>query len=159
MTQPTHPRFLEINGPGGTLKISSDDKIAIKFAMLFEVACFGESPTKIAKKYGYTKQRFFQLLHQFKSAGTDGLAPQKTGPQKKWVCNANMEKQVIRMRFHDPDAKTEVIAQKLCQAGFHISARSVERIIEKYGLQKKNLPIQSQRKTAGSRSPKNENKD
>jgi hypothetical protein len=37
----------------------------------------------------------------------------------------------------------EVIAQKLRQTGFVISTRSVERVIEDYGLQKKTLPITS----------------
>ena len=44
-------------------------------------------------------------------------------------------------RSPDPDAWVDVIAQKLRQAGFPISTRSVERVVEKYGLPKKTLPI------------------
>ena len=39
------------------------------------------------------------------------------------------------------DASADVIAQKLRQAGFDISTRSVERVIEAYGLQKKTLSL------------------
>ena len=35
----------------------------------------------------------------------------------------------------------EVIAQKLRQAGFQASTRSVERVIAEYGLQKKTLQV------------------
>jgi hypothetical protein len=49
-------------------------------------------------------------------------------------------RQVIRHRFLDPDASADVIAQKLRQTGFGVSTRSVERIIEQFGLQKKHRP-------------------
>ena len=35
----------------------------------------------------------------------------------------------------------DVIAQKLQQTGFRISVRSVDRIFEEYGLQKKTLQV------------------
>ena len=41
-------------------------------------------------------------------------------------------------------ATVDVIAQKLRQAGFSLSTRSVDRIIEKYGLQKKTLSLPPQ---------------
>ena len=44
---------------------------------------------------------------------------------------------MIRHRFLDPEAPAEVIAQKLCQSGWEISIRSVQRVIEEFGLQKK----------------------
>jgi hypothetical protein len=52
-------------------------------------------------------------------------------------------RQVIRHRFLDPDASAAVIAQKLTQASFTISVRSVDRIIEDFGLQKKTVPLLS----------------
>jgi hypothetical protein len=54
-------------------------------------------------------------------------------------------RQVIRHRFLDPDATPEVIAQKLCQSGWEISIRSVQRVIEAYGLQKKTLSVSTDR--------------
>ena len=61
----------------------------------------------------------------------------KRGPKTNSVRTDEVERQVIRHRFLDPDASADIIAQKLRQAGFAISTRSVERVIEKYGLQKK----------------------
>lgn len=48
-----------------------------------------------------------------------------------------MVSQIIRLRFLDPKASAEVIAQKLRQTGVKVSVRSVERTITEYGLQKK----------------------
>ena len=59
------------------------------------------------------------------------------GPKKKYRRTDELQRQVIRHRFLDPDASAEVIAQKLRQTGFVISTRSVERVIAEYGLQKK----------------------
>ena len=65
----------------------------------------------------------------------------KRGPKTTYRRNEEVVCQVIRHRFLDPDATVEVIAQKLKQCGFQISIRSVERIIEQYGLQKKTLRL------------------
>jgi hypothetical protein len=54
-------------------------------------------------------------------------------------------RQVIRHRFLDAEASVEVIAQKLSQSGRKISQRSVQRVIEEYGLQKKTLSMPSER--------------
>jgi len=50
-------------------------------------------------------------------------------------------RQVIRHRFLDADASAQVIGQKLRQAGWVVSTRSVERVIADYGLQKKTLQV------------------
>jgi hypothetical protein len=49
----------------------------------------------------------------------------------------------MRHRFLDPDATAEVIAQKIRQTGLQISTRSVERVIEDFGLQKKTASLSS----------------
>ena len=90
-----------------------------------------------AQKYGLSRQRYYQVQKQFREKGILALFSQKRGPKSKSVRTDEVERQVIRHRFLDPDASVDIIAQKLRQAGFEISTRSVERVIEKYGLQKK----------------------
>lgn len=130
---------LYIKGPGGTLPIKSEDKVARQLAMLVEGKCLGLGPTRAAQKYGYSKQRFFQILKAFLKDGTDALIPKKTGPKTNYVRTENVVTQIIRHRFLDPEAKAEVIAQKMRQTGIKVSQRSVERTITEYGLQKKTL--------------------
>lgn len=124
-------------GPGGLLDVPQDDEITRKLAMLIEGECEGLGPIEAARKFGYTKQRYFQLRAAFLERGATALASQKRGPKTNYRRTAEVVRQVIRHRFLDPEASAEVIAQKLCQSGWPISIRSVERVIEDYGIQKK----------------------
>ena len=128
-------------GPTGNLVISQDDEITPRLFMLIEGECENLGRSGAAMKYGMSRQRYHQLLTQFKEGGVLALQSQKRGPKANSVRTDEVERQVIRHRFLDPDASVDVIAQKLRQAGIEISTRSVERVIEKYGLQKKTLSL------------------
>jgi transposase len=151
--------YFLLEGTTGSLTISAADEVARKFAMLIEGKCLGLGPTKAAEKYGYTKQRFFQLLDAFEQAGSSGLISKKKGPKTNYVRTENAVSQVIRYRFLDPDANAAVITQKMKQTGIKISQRSVERVIAEYGLQKKRsisfIP-KTNRNRLKSSIPKNE---
>ena len=91
-----------------------------------------------------TKQRFYQLLKQLEEGGAMALQNHKRGPKRPYRRTDEVVRQVIRHRFLDPDASPEVIAQKLQQTGHPISIRSVQRVIEEFGLQKKTSRVPAQ---------------
>jgi len=126
-------------GPHGSLPVPTDDEVTRKLAMLIDGQCMGLSAEAAAEKYGYSRPRYFQLLKAFKSGGAGALKSRKRGPKTNYRRTDEVIRQVIRHRFLDPDASVEVIAQKLQQVGLTISIRSVRRIIEGFGLQKKTL--------------------
>ena len=126
-----------IVGPAGDLLVAAADAVTSRLLMLIEGQCEGLGPALAAQKYGLSRQRYYQVQKQFQENGVLGLVSQKRGPKSNSVRTDEVERQVIRHRFLDPDASVDVIAQKLRQSGFEISTRSVERVIEKYGLQKK----------------------
>jgi transposase len=129
-----------ITGPRGELVVPVFDEITPRLLMLIEGECeLGAAAA--AERYGLTRQRYHQLLKLFEQKGAQALQTQKRGPKTNYVRTDEVERQVIRHRFLDPDATTDVIAQKLGQAGFAISKRSVARVIEKFGLQKKTLSL------------------
>ena len=132
-----------IIGDHGTLAVVENDEISRKFAMLVEGECEGVGPVQAAKKYGLTKQRYFQLRDAYLEKGAIALLSKPRGPKTKYRRTDELQRQVIRHRFLDPDASAEVIAQKLRQTGFAISIRSVERVIAEFGLQKKTLSMSS----------------
>ena len=139
----------EFVGEHGTLPVVEEDEVALKFAMLIEGQCEGLGPSQAARKYGYTKQRYFQLLHAYQELGSAALLSKARGPQRNYRRTGELVRQVIRHRFLDPEASAEVIAQKLCQMEFTISTRSVERVIAEYGLPKKTLRMPAAKRTAG----------
>ena len=130
-----------IIGPAGELPVRADDLVVSRLAMLIEGQCEGAGAAKAAEKLGLSKQRYFQLLRLYREHGSAGLQGHKPGPKRNYVRTDEVVRQIIRHRFLDPDATVEVIAQKLGQAGFPVSIRSVVRVIEEYGLQKKTLSL------------------
>jgi transposase len=130
-----------IVGPTGELLVPASDEITPRLIMLLEGECEGLGASEAARKHGLTRQRYYQVLSRFKKDGALALQMQPRGPKTNSVRTDEVERQVIRHRFLDPDASADVIAQKLRQAGFLVSTRSVERVIETYGLQKKTLSL------------------
>ena len=137
------PRKQALVGPTGDLAVRDDDEIALKLAMLFEGECTDLGPLQAAVKFGFCKQRYFQIRKVYLAQGSAALQSQPRGPKTRYRRTDELVCQVIRHRFLDPDASPDVIAQKLRQAGFVISTRSVERVIEQFGLQKKTLSLPS----------------
>lgn len=137
------PKRNRLAGVSGALKVLVDDEITRKLVMLIEGECEGLGPKKAAEKFGYSKQRYFQLRTAFLKNGALALVSHKRGPKRNHRRTDELVRQVIRHRFLDPDASTEVVAQRLNQSGLKISIRSVQRVIEEYGLQKKTLQVPS----------------
>lgn len=140
-------------GVGGSLSVPEDDEITRKLMMLIEGECEESGPLQAATKFGYSKQRYFQLRAVFHEGGALGLRSAKRGPKANYRRTAEVVRQVIRHRFLDGDASPEVIAQKLRQSGWTISTRSVERVFTEYGLQKKTPQVPSVRAARKGRSP------
>jgi hypothetical protein len=128
-----------LTGAAGSLLVLPNDEITLKLAMLFEGDCEGLGPLKAADKFGYSKQRYFQLRHLFQEQGAIALQSKPTGPQSNYRRTDEVVRQIIRHRFLDPEVSPEVIAQKLAQTDHAVSIRSVQRTIADYGLQKKTL--------------------
>ena len=117
-------------GPGGSLLVPPQDEITRKLAMLVEGECEGRGPLRAAEKFGYSKQRYFQLRQAFHAHGAAALQSQRRGPKSNYRRTEEVVRQVSRHRFLDPEASAQVIGQKLRQAGQPVSTRSVERVIE-----------------------------
>jgi transposase len=135
----TDPNQAYLTGSTGSLLVPPDDEITLKLAMLIEGQCEGLGPTRAATKFGYSKARYFQLLHAYQDHGALSLQSRPTGPKSNYRRTDLIVRQIIRHRFLDPDASAEVIAQKLQQTHLPLSLRSIYRVFEDYGLQKKTL--------------------
>ena len=118
--------------------VDTADSLTMKLAMLFEGHCTIGVQEAI-KKYDYSEQRYYQLLKKYLEGGSEALINKKPGPDVNTVRTNDFTNQFIRLRYLDPLASTDIISQKLSQIGCKMSKRSVERIITKYGLQKKRM--------------------
>jgi len=123
---------------GKDFVIDPEDSLAMKLSMLIEGHCTIGVQQAI-KKYGYTEQRYYQLLAKYQEGGAQALIDKQPGSDKQPVRTKDIVNQIIRFRFLDPFSSADVIAQKLNQIGHKVSKRSVERTITEYGLQKKHM--------------------
>lgn len=139
-------------GEHGSLAVHENDELVRKLGMLIEGECEGLGPTRAAEKYGYSPQRYFQLVARYRLEGSSGLVSKPRGPKRNYRRTDEVLRQVIRYRFLDPQSTPDVIAQKLRQTGFTISTRSVERVIADYGLQKKASTVAGRGSSRRSRS-------
>jgi transposase len=126
-----------VEGEGGSITINQDDETAWKLMMLMEGECTDKTRIEAAQQYGYSPSHYYTVRAAYNEEGSDGLKSQKRGPKTYYRRGGEAARQIIRYRFLNPDVSPEVIAQKLRQNGFQISDRSVYRVIEDYGLQKK----------------------
>ena len=134
----------------GSLPIANDDEITLKLAMLIEGECGPEGIERAAAKFGFSRQRYFQLRARFLQKGGQALLSTKRGPKSNYRRTQELVCQVIRHRFLDPEAGTEVITQKLRQCNFRVSKRTVDRVISQFGLQKKTLSVPSPASPGGT---------
>ena len=144
-------------GPRGSLPIPSNDQACLKLIMLLEGECTEIGPKQAAKNFYYSKSRYYQIREAFAQKGLEGLIHRKTGPKGNYRRTSEVTKLVIRARFLDPEASAEVIASKLRQDGHTIATRSVERIINEYGLQKKTPSSVSLARASTHRNATNKN--
>ncbi len=144
---------LVLVGPAGQLPVPTDDPILPKLALLYEGECEGLGPLAAARKFGYSKQRYFQLRQALEQGGTLALQNQKRGPKTNYRRTDQVIQQVVRYRFLDPDASAAVLGQKLRQTGQPISTRSVERVVAQFGLQKKTPLLPASRPAGTGRDP------
>jgi len=128
-----------LHGPAGELPVRAEDDLTQKLAMLYEGFCQEGGVAKAARKFGYTRQRFYQLARLFHEQGAVGLLRKKTGPKAPYRRTDEVVRQVIRHFFLDRQASAQVVSQKLRQLGHPLSIRSVQRVVAEYGLQKKTL--------------------
>ena len=84
------PKKQSLVGAGGLLSVRDDDEITHKLAMLIEGECEGLGPLKAAAKFGFSKQRDFQLRAAFTEQGaerckaTSADQRRSIGARRKW---------------------------------------------------------------------------
>jgi len=65
-------------GPGGTLPILEDDEVSRKLAMLIDGECGEDGPAQAAAKFGFCRQRYFQLRVAFMLKGASDILISET---------------------------------------------------------------------------------
>ena len=130
---------LRLAGPAGSLPIPPEDKVTRKLAMLYEGQCAGLGAAGAAARFGYTRQGYYKILHQFRDQGASAFF-HRPGPKSNYRRGEKVVRAVIRHRFQHPGSPTAELLSDLRANGVEVSKRSAERIISEYGLQQRDYP-------------------
>ena len=79
------PKNHVLVGPGGALNVREDDEITRKLLMLIEGECEEVGPLQAAQKFGYSKQRYFQLRAAFRAIGRARTAKPETRSRRRTI--------------------------------------------------------------------------
>ena len=75
------PSLNQVCGPAGTLTVHPDDEVARKILMLVLGECTNLGPNDAARLFGFSRQRYYQLLQGYQREGSGALSSSVPGPK------------------------------------------------------------------------------
>ena len=74
------PKTQQLTGPAGSLSVPATDEQTRRFLMLVEGQCLQAQVADTAKKYGFCRQRYYQMLAAFSRAACPPSSPRRPAP-------------------------------------------------------------------------------
>jgi len=130
------------------------DKVQVKYEMLRANGVEGESVSEAARRFGYTRESFYQNLERFEGEGVIGLTDRKRGRKGPVKLTGEVLEFVRQQREADPRLSGERLAGMVDERfGVQLHRRTVEKAFGGAGSpQKKTEGIPGKKK--GTRRPK-----
>lgn len=109
------------------------DLVQVKYEMLRRVREDGESVTRTAIDFGFSRPSFYEAQAQFQAAGLPGLLPQRPGPKRAHKLSAEIVEQLLAVRAHDPTMTVPgLLAWLEDHHGLRVHRRSLERALARH---------------------------
>jgi len=97
----------------------SDDLVQVKYEMLRRVRAEGESVTRAATSFGFSRPSYYETHAAFQTAGLPGLVPQRPGPRRAHKLS---------------DEVLDFLTSTLAEDNFLNSARLAQLVGERFGI-------------------------
>ncbi len=127
-------RIPEIKGPGGTLALRPDDEATVDLVMLIEGETSGRPLDEVLARFDRSRSTYYEKLRRFREQGLEGLLARPPGPRSPWRRPLEVIRFIVTARLRDPDRSATALAEDLRRLGHSVSVRSVERILNQFGL-------------------------
>jgi transposase len=106
------------------------DLVQIKYEMLRRVRSEGQSISRAAITFGFSRPSFYQTQASFEQGGLPALIPQKRGPKEAHKLTTAVLGFLRQQREEDPSLRTADLATRLKQTyGITVHPRSIERAL------------------------------
>jgi len=106
------------------------DLVQVKYEMLRRVRSEGQSISRAAITFGFSRPSFYQTQASFEQGGLPALIPQKRGPKEAHKLTATVLAFVRQLREEDPSLRPAELVIRLKQTyGITVHPRSIERAL------------------------------
>ena len=106
------------------------DIVQVKYEMLRRVHQEGQSVSRVAPAFGFSRPTFYQAQALFVLHGLPGLLPQRPGPKRAHKLDEPVIAFLQQVLADDPSIRADTLAQLLRdQVGLSVHPRSIERAL------------------------------
>ncbi len=122
----------------------SRDLVQVKYEMLRRVHKEGESVSRAAGSFGFSRPSFYKSFGEFEREGVPGLLPRKRGPRRGHKLTAEVLAFVEGFRTREQPMGIPMLLDEVEKHfGIRVHRRSLERALRQPG--KKTLPVPGKR--------------
>lgn len=108
------------------------DLLQVKYEMLRRVRDEGQSITKAATSFGFSRPSFYQAQEAFQQQGLAGLVPRKRGPKQAHKLTGEVLAFITAERQKEPPPKLEDLVPLVRKRfGITVHPRSIERSLQR----------------------------
>jgi transposase len=138
-----HPRSQTVTDAAftsGNAFFDARDLVQVKYEMLRRVREDGQTVSRAAADFGFSRPAFYQTQAVFDAAGLPGLLPQRPGPKRAHKLSEEVVDRLEHALEADPSLNAAQLAQRLEEElGLRVHRRSVERALgrRKKGAQRR----------------------
>jgi transposase len=106
------------------------DLVQVKYEMLRRSQVDGQSISRAAKEFGFSRPAFYEAQAAVQRAGIAGLVPQKRGPRRRHKLGAQVVDFLMLEKQADPSVRSQYLAAQVRERfGVNVHPRSVERAL------------------------------
>jgi transposase len=106
------------------------DLVLVKYEMLRQVRVEGQSATRAARAFGFSRVAFYQAMAAFQREGLPGLLPRRRGPKQAHKLTEPVLRFIDQQRAADSRLRApELTARVREHLGLSVHPRSIERAL------------------------------
>ena len=115
-----------------------NDLLQVKYEMLRKRRVEGETATRAAELFGFSRPSFYQALEAFEGEGISGLIPHRRGPKEAHKLTGPVVAYIRDALTADESLRTADLVRMVGERfNVHVHPRSIERALARH--QKKSL--------------------
>jgi len=116
----------------GNVFFDARDVVQVKYEMLRRVREDGQTVSRAAADFGFSRPAFYQTQAVFDAVGLPGLVPQRPGPKRAHKLSDEVVDRLERVLEAEPALNSAQLAERLeDELGLRVHRRSVERALSR----------------------------